>query len=174
MESRWSERARTGRRSTGRGAGPGVRGPAGCQGAEVEVFQGGWTEQGRSKASPASGRSQQPAPSGVRRLVNNLPLLCDCPFPWSVSSARRKQAHPLGTQFVRCQGGVGRSGEGSWRWLHREQRRADQRGGCSRKGRRAEQPKGEAGWGEGAVFLSWSSLRELEGGREAGTGRARG
>lgn len=58
-------------------------------------------------------------------------------------------AHPLGTQFVRCQGGVGRSvkglGGGSTgaaqsgpeRWLPRKWK----------EGR--EQPRGEAGWEKG-------------------------
>ena len=180
MESRWSEKARTGRRSTSREAGPGVGGPAGCQGAEVEAFQGGWAEHGRSEGLPSL--RPLPAAHSFQRLPALLITgLCSLTVPalWSVSASRREQAQPPGhavcTMSRRRKGleeAAKGPGGGPWEALapRAAAPRADPGGGCSHKGRRAEQPGGEAGWAEGAVFLSWSSMREFESRREAGAG----
>lgn len=113
----------------GQGGGQLAGGPGQESGGLQGVRELRWRcfrEGGQNKAEarpprPPAAPSSPLLPASAALLIT---CLCsDCPFPWSVSSARRKQAHPLGTQFVRCQGGVGRSGEGSWRWPHREQRR---------------------------------------------------
>ena len=97
MESRWSEKARTGRRSTSREAGPGVGGPAGCQGAEVEAFQGGWAEHGRSEGLPSL-RPLPAAHSFQRPPALLITGLCSLTVPalWSMSASRREQAQPPG------------------------------------------------------------------------------
>lgn len=74
MESRWSERARTGRRSIRRGPGQESGGLQGVRELSVEVFQEGGQNKVEARPPRASSRSQQPASFRVRRLVNNLPL----------------------------------------------------------------------------------------------------
>ena len=140
----------------------------------MEAFQGGWAEHGRSKGLPSL-RRLPAAHSFQRPPALLIAGLCSC----SLVCERLQEGAgttPRARSLYDAKAGLEEEakGPGGGPWealaLRAAAPRADPGGSCSHKGRRAEQPGGEAGWAEGAVFLSWSSLREFEGRREAGAG----
>ena len=136
----------------------------------------GRTRQKRRPPQPPAAPSS-PLLSASACLVNNRPVLLDCPRPLVCECLQEGAGTtPRARSLYDVKAGLEEAakgpGGGPWEALapRAAAPRADPGGGCSHKGRRAEQPGGEAGWAEGAVFLSWSSLREFEGRREAGAG----